>query len=180
MDTLKAIALRKSTRDYQQKPVEADKIEQLIAAANNAPKAGTFHISVIENADVLKELNDVTLHAMKNSGNEFLMGRAALEGYQPLYGAPLLFLLTAPDGGPFNAANASGAAANITIAATALELGSCYVVSPIFGLNGNSEMSGKIGIPAGFTPVCGVLVGYSAGDKFSTPKSTEDNVNYCK
>lgn len=180
MDTLEAIKLRKSTRSYQQKPVEADKIEQLLAAANNAPKAGTLHISVVENTDVLKELNDATLIGMKNSGVEFLMSRAALEGYQPLYGSPVLFLLTAPKDAPYNTASASCAATNITIAATALELGSCYVISPLLGLNGNSELSGKIGIPEGFSPICGVLVGYNAGEAFSTSKSIAYSVNYCK
>ncbi|GBF34709.1 nitroreductase [Desulfocucumis palustris] len=180
MNALEAIKARKSTRRYKPNAVEAEKIEQLISAANNAPKAGTFHISVVENQAVLKSLNDAALTSMKNSGNDFLMSRAALDGYQPLYGAPVLFLLSAPEGAPYNQANVSCAAANMTVAATALGLGSCYVIAPLLGLQAKPELVGKIGIPQGFVPVCGVLTGYSDGNAFETAKSTGNNVNYCK
>jgi len=180
MNTLEAIKTRKSTRSYQKKSVETEKIEQLILAANNAPKAGAFHISVVENPDIIKSLNDATLTGMKNSGNDFLVSRAALEGYQPLYGAPLLLLISAPESAPYNMANASCAAANITIAATELGLGSCYVISPLLGMGISPELGPKMGIPEKFEPVCGVLAGYSNGDAFATPKSSVNNVNYCR
>lgn len=180
MNTLEAIGARKSTRSYHQKPVESDKIEQLIAAANNAPKAGVFHISVVENQDILKSVNDLALTAMKNSGNDFMVSRASLDGYQPLYGAPVLFLFSTPQGAPYGEANASCAATSLTIAATELELGSCYVVAPLLGIGAAPELGKQIGIPAGFAPVCGVIVGYSNGNAFGTPKAKTDNVNYCR
>jgi nitroreductase len=180
MDTLKVIELRRSIRSYQPKTVEADKIEQLLAAGSNAPQVGFFHISVIENTDVLKEINNRALYSYKNSGDKLLMGRAALEGFEPLYGAPVLFLFSAPNGNPYNTANTSCAATNITIAATALELGSCYIVAPLLGIKGNRELSEKIGIPFGFSPICGVIVGYSASNAVITPKPTTINVNYCR
>ena len=180
MNTLEAIRARKSVRSYKQSPVEAGKLEQLIAAANNAPTTGTLHISVVENRDILKSLNDAVLIAMKNSGNDFLVGRASLEGYQPLYGAPVLFLFSAPEGAPYTEAAASCAAANITIAATELGLGSCYVISPLLGMKANAEFGKQIGVPEGFAPVCGVLAGYSDGDAFGTSRSAVPGVNYCK
>jgi len=180
MDTLKAIELRRSIRSYLQKTVEDDKIEQLLAAGNNAPKVGYFHITVIENTDVLKEINDRALFSYKNSGDKLLMGRAAVEGYQPLYSAPLLFLFSAPMANPYNVANTSCAAANITIAATALGLGSCYILSPLLGIKGNGELIKKIGIPFGYSPICGVVVGYSSGDTLSSSNSIVDNINFCK
>ncbi len=180
MNTLEAIRARKSVRSYKQSPVEAEKIEQLITAANNAPTTGTLHISVVENKNILKSLNDTVLSAMKNSGNDFLVGRASLEGYQPLYGAPVLLLFSAPEGAPYTEAAASCAAANITVAATELGLGSCYVISPLLGIKANPEFGKQIGIPEGFVPVCGVLAGYSGGDAFGTSRSTACSINYCK
>ena len=180
METLQAIEARKSTRSYQPKPVESEKVEQLIAAADNAPKSGAIHITVVENKDVLKELNDATLTAMKNSGSEFLVSRAALPGYQPLYGAPLLLILSGP-GSPLDGGNASCAAAVATIAATDLGLGSCYVASPIRALNAQKELAAKIGIPEGYSPVCAGLAGYAAdSDAYSSHQRTEGNVNYCR
>lgn len=179
MNTLEAIKARKSQRSYAQNPVEEEKIQQLISAANNAPKAGILHLSVIENQNILKALNDQTLIALKNSGNDFLVSTASLEGYQPLYGAPVLLLFSAKKGEPYSDANASCAAANATIAATELGLGSCYVVSPLFGIKANPELGEKIGIPEGFKPICGVLIGYASGNAFESPKPT-NTINYCK
>lgn len=180
MNTLEAIGARKSTRKYFQKPVEAEKIEKLVTAANNAPKAGAFHISVVENGDVLQSINDLALQAMKNSGNDFLVSRASLDGYQPLYGAPVLFLFSTPKGSSYSEANASCAATSLTIAATELELGSCYVIAPLLGVGADPELGKRIGIPDGYAPVCGVLIGYADGNAFATPKSKTNNVNYCK
>lgn len=180
MNTLEAIGARKSTRRYHQKPVEADKIEQLVVAANNAPRAGELHISVVENQDVLKSVNDLALTIMKNSGNDFAVKRASLDGYQPLYGAPVLFLFSTPEGVPYSKAGASCAAANVTIAAAELELGSCYVVAPLMAIGAAPELGKQIGIPEGFVPICGVIVGYANGNAFGTPKSQTNNVNYCR
>lgn len=181
MNTLEAIGARKSTRSYHQKPVEAEKIEKLIIAANNAPKSGALHISVVENQDVLKTLNDSALTSMKNSGDDFMVSRASLDGYQPLYGAPVLFLFSTPKESPFySEACASCAATSLTIAATELELGSCYVIAPLLGIGAAPELGKQIGIPEGFVPICGVIVGYANGNAFASPKSQTNNVNYCR
>ena len=94
MDAIKTIAIRKSCRCYLEQKVEEDKLQILLTAANNAPKAGEFKITVIENKAVLQEINDKTISVMQNSSNEFRKSRASLPGYQPLYGAPLLILLS--------------------------------------------------------------------------------------
>lgn len=179
MDALEAIAQRKSTRSYLTRTVEADKVDALVAAANNAPKASAIMITVIENADVLGEIDEAALTAMRNSGNDFLMSRAAMQGYRPVYGAPLMLILSAPENVKFGLADVSCAAANVTIAATALGLGSCYAVTPVMGI-GASGLTGKIGIPEGHEPLCAVLLGYADGDAFSRPRELVDNVNYCR
>ncbi|WP_368491059.1 hypothetical protein [Clostridium sp. BJN0013] len=89
-------------------------------------------------------------------------------------------LISAPESAPYNEANVSCAAANITIAATELAFGSCYVISPLPGLDVEVELDKKIGVSEGFALICGVLIGYSDGDAFSVKKSSTNNVNYCK
>jgi len=181
MDAIQAIMSRKSVRSYSVKPVEQEKIDILVKAANNAPKTGDLHITVVENHDLLSDINYKTLIAMKNSGNDFLVGRANLPGYQPLYGAPLLLLFSVKDSNPFGlAATASCAAENAAIAATALGLGSCYVVSPISTICNDKAIRDRLEIPEGFTPACGLIAGYQDGDKFSQPKKDGISVNYCK
>ena len=53
--------------------------------------------SIAQSARGLKQkINDRTLDAMVHSGNEFLQQRASLAGYQPIYGPPVLILLSGP------------------------------------------------------------------------------------
>lgn len=180
MDALKALEIRKSVREYQAKPVETEKLEAILKAANNAPKAGEFQISAVLNPDLLKEINDKALLCMKNSGNAFLMERAALPGYEPMYEAPLLLVFSAPPENPYSVANVSNAATSGIIAATALGLGSCYIVTPTLALNEDPALMKKIGVPEGFKPMCCMIAGYAGGDRFASPKQEMNNINYCK
>lgn len=181
METMQALKKRKSSRSYLEKAVEENKVTALADAANNGPKAGEIHITVVENKELLKRWNDITLNVMKNSGNDFLMSRAAIPGYQPLYGAPLVLLISAQEGNPYNIANASCAATMVTIAATELGLGSCYVITPTLGLAAEPAIAKEIGIPDGNTALCGVLAGYAGEDTIPTSKRDNGaNVNYCR
>ena len=179
MDTMQALEQRKSVRNYKNETVDTDKLNKLVFAATHAPNAGEYQVTVLTNPALIQGINDKALTAMKNSGNDFLMQRAALPGYQPLYGAPLLILFSAPDG-PYGMANASCAATSVCIAATALDLGSCYVVTPTLALAEDAILRQKAGISEGYTTFCGVLAGYAAGDAFSAQRPQNVRVNYCK
>lgn len=178
MDTIEALKLRKSIRSYLPGQVEKQKLDTLIEAGKSAPKAGQLHVSVIENSEILKYMNDLSLKIMKEQGNEFLQKRAALPGYEPFYGAPCLILLAA-QADFLGMATASCAAMNIIVAATSLGLGSCYVISPTLALNSDAKLSERLGIPNGLTGLCGVLVGYADKNRFETD-SAPVGVTYIK
>jgi len=137
MNVSEAIAKRKSVRAYEDKPISADFLKRVVEAGQWAPNAGPFQISVIQNARLRQRINDRALGAMIHSGNEFSQRRASLPGYQPIYGAPVLILLSAPADAPFGTANTALAAENMLLEATGLGLGSCYLVSPTRALNGD-------------------------------------------
>lgn len=177
MDTLKALELRKSVRGYQDRAVEQEKLERIAAAANQAPNAGPFQVTVVRDKEYLKQVNNAALAAMKSSGNDFLMSRANLPGYQPLYGAPVLVLVSTPDG-LYSLANAACAATAMTLAAVELGLGSCYVVTPTLALDGRNELSAKLSLPDGFKPICGVLLGYAGEDGCPAPREKTANINF--
>lgn len=71
MDTLQAIKSRKSVRQYLDRPVEPEKLETILRAGNRAPNAGPFQMTVIEDKTLLKQINDVALEVMRNSGTIF-------------------------------------------------------------------------------------------------------------
>lgn len=179
MNTLQAIDSRKSARQYLDQAVEPEKLEAILKTGNQAPNAGPFQMTVIEDRSFIKQINDTALEAMKNSGNDFLQSRAALPGYQPLYGAPVLVVLSAP-GGPYAQTNTSCAATNLCLAATELGLGSCYVVTPILALGEKSEYLKKLNLPQDFVPQCCVLLGYCGGDAYQTQRVIPENINYVR
>jgi len=175
MDISEAILARKSVRAYLDKPVSADHLEKIIEAGRWAPNAGPFQISVIRDAALRQKINDRTLNAMVHSDREFLQQRAALPGYQPLYGAPVLVLLSGPTDVPFSSVNTALAAENMLLEATGLGLGSCFLVSPTLALNGkdNRDLAQEAGIPDNYALQCAVIVGYAAAEnKFTLGERT--------
>ena len=182
MDAMDAILKRKSVRAYEDKPVPADALSKIIEAGQWPPNAGPFQITVIRKAALRQKINDSALQAMKNSGIEFAMQRAALPGYQPAYGAPVLILLSAPAEGPLGPVNAALAAENMLLAATGLGLGSCYLMSPTRALNGesNKDLAREAGVPEGHDVQCAVIVGFAASEnKFTmAERSKKGKVDY--
>jgi FMN reductase [NAD(P)H] len=182
MDISEAIAKRKSVRAYLDKPVLADDLEKIVEAGRWAPNAGPFQISVIRNAGLRQKINDRTLDAMVRSDNEFLQQRASLPGYQPIYGAPVLILLSGPADAPHSLRNTALAAENMLLEATGVGLGSCYLFTPTLALNGesNRDLAQEAGIPDGYALQCAVIVGYAAAeDKFTVgERIRKGSVNY--
>ena len=182
MNISEAIRKRKSVRAYLDKPVLADDLAKIVEAGRWAPNAGPFQISVVRNAGLRQRINDRTLDAMVRSGNAFLQQRASLPGYQPIYGAPVLILLSGPADAPHSPRNTALAAENMLLEATGLGLGSCYLVSPTLALNGanNRDLAGEAGIPDDYALKCAVIVGYPAAkNKFTLGKRVrKGSVNY--
>jgi nitroreductase len=166
MTVADAIAKRKSIRSYLDKGVSEDDLAKIIEAGQWAPNAGPFTMSVIRNADLLQRINDLTSKAMLASGNDFLIERASLPGYQPVYGAPVLIILSGPTDAPYTALNVAVSAQNMLLQATELGLGSCFLRSPAFALNAkeNQDVAREAGILEGSEMHCAVIVGYTADE----------------
>ncbi|MBP1729940.1 MAG: nitroreductase [Deltaproteobacteria bacterium] len=182
MNVTEAISKRISVRSYENKPIPPDILKRIVEAGQWAPNAGPFQISVILNAGLRQKINDRAFDIMVHSENEFARQRAALPGYQPVYGAPVLILLSAPADAPFGPANTALAAENMLLEATGLGLGSCYLVSPTRALNGesNRDLAREAGVPEGYTVQCALIVGYAAAqNKFGLgERKKRGAVNY--
>lgn len=175
MKTLDAINKRRSIRGYKDEQITSDELSKIVDVANKAPNAGPFHVTVIQNKDLLTEINDKTKDMMIASGG-FMKERASMEGYEPLYNAPTLIVVSSPEN-PFAQINVSAAITTMAIAACDLEIGSCYVVSPIQTLI--EEFLTKLELPEGYIPVSGLLLGYESDNQIpSPPREKVDNINY--
>jgi FMN reductase [NAD(P)H] len=182
MTVEEAIAQRKSIRAYLDKEVAADDVAKIVEAGRWGPNAGPFNMTVIRNADLIKRLDEVTSQAMLASGNDFLISRASLPGYRPLYGAPALIALSGPADFFLNPFNVATAAENMLLQATELGLGSCFLLTPSYALNAeqNSALAREAGIPEGYAVQCAVAVGYTADEtKFRlAEREPKGTVNY--
>lgn len=179
MDALQAIMERHSVRSYKKGVVAQDKVETLVSAANSAPFAGAFHITVVLDSGILEGLEETTLAAMRESPLQFLRDLAETPGYRPLYEAPAMLVLSAPQANPFGLANCANAATTGAIAANALGLGACFVVTPTLALNRDQELCKKLGVPDGNTVHCCLLFGHTHDPEFARrPRDLGDNINY--
>ncbi|MDR0911661.1 MAG: nitroreductase family protein [Methanobrevibacter sp.] len=182
MSIFEVIEKRKSIRSYLDEAIDSDDLKKIVETGKKAPQAGEFQITVIENKELITKINDLALEGMKNSGNDFLMERANIPGYQPLYGTPVLVILSAPEEG-YGQINTALAAENIILSATELGYGTVYLITPTLAFLGDEkkELLKELNIPEGYVPINGIAIGKQGADDIPTPPAEEiDNINYIK
>ena len=127
METLEAINKRKSIRAYKDEQIIKEELDTIVGVVNKAPNAEPFQVTVIQDKEFLDEINKKTKEFML-SCEGFMCGRASIPGYEPLYRAPILIVISAPED-PFIQINVAASATTMILAATDLGLATCYVVS---------------------------------------------------
>ena len=86
-------------------------------------------------------------------------------GSHPLYGAPTLVVASSRFPGEAMANPAYSDAAilvhTMSLAATALGVGCCYIWGAVVALSSRPELVKALGLPEGFVPCCGLVLGQS-------------------
>ncbi len=163
------ILTRTSIRDYQDKPVEDEKIEQMLRAAMAAPTAGNkqpWRFIVIKDKNTLKAITE----------NFSTMKMAAK--------APLAIVVcgdlkaTFPgDGIDYWVEDASAATENMLLAAHSLGLGAVWCgIYPI--KERVDRLKEMLNIPDDIVPLNVVPVGYPADDLAPKDKWVPDQIHY--
>ena len=175
MQTLEAIARRKSTRDFDpDRAVPDDIVDMVVKAGCQAPiganKRESLHLTVCRNKEVINEINRSTAAAMKMEERDFF------------YGAPVVIFVSASEeqmAPGIEYANAACVIENMLIAATDAGLGNIYLWGGVQALSRNKELCAKMGIPEGFRPVSAAAIGYSrSGDAEPRPLTVSLEANY--
>ena len=138
MNTLEAIKTRRSTRKFQQKPVELEKLQTIVDAGRFGPTGGNCqsnHFFVISNPDVLKKLIELVQAAFakmelredlyKSLQNSIRLSQKG--SYVFNYNAPALIVVACQKEYGNNMADVACAVENMMLAANELDLGSCYI-----------------------------------------------------
>lgn len=177
MDALEAILTRRSTRNYRQDAVEAEKIEKILEAARQAPSGGnnqTNHFLVIRNPEVLRKLAlmaeeafagmEITEDTYKSLKNSIVLSKRG--GYVFYYNAPVMIVVANRNDYGNNIADCACAIENMMVAANALDLGSCWI-NQLKWLNedpGIVDYLHTLGIKEDERVYGSVIIGYPASD----------------
>lgn len=177
MDALEAILTRRSTRNYRQDAVEAEKIEKILAAARQAPSGGNNqanHFLVIRNPEVLRKLAlmaeeafagmEITEDTYKSLKNSIVLSKRG--GYVFYYNAPVLIVVANRNDYGNNIADCACAIENMMVAANALDLGSCWI-NQLKWLNeepGIVDYLRALGMKEDERVYGSVIIGYPASD----------------
>ncbi|MDL2237675.1 nitroreductase family protein [Christensenellaceae bacterium OttesenSCG-928-K19] len=156
MELMNAIAMRQSVRKYNATLVSSEDIDTILQAGCAAPVAGggheRIHLTVIQNKELLAKIGAATAKAFGN------------EKFDPFYGAGTFLLVSVkPKESEPNIEIADGACVveNMLLAATGLGLASVYLWSFRWGLKEQPELVDEFGLPEGFVPVSGAVIGYA-------------------
>lgn len=166
METLKAIASRKSTKNYSSEQIPQDKLDIILSAGCAAPvssgKYESLHITVIQGYDARKVISNVTMDLLKKTFN--LTDENTKGEFDPIYNAPTMVLLSAkpiPMLENIEYANVSCVAENMLLAATDLGIDSVYLWYVAKAVRNDKDALKKLHIPEGFLPVSSVALGYA-------------------
>ena len=134
-------------------------LEKIIYAADASPvgmgKYENVHLSIITDKALLKAIEDNAAAALDAPGRSFL------------YGAPMLILVSANGDGNVAHSNAAIIVQDMVLEAVNCGAGCCHIWGCVMPLAKNAELTAKLGVPAGFTPVCGIALGLT-DEKYET------------
>lgn len=177
MEAIDVIKSRRSVRSYTNQMPSQEQIDQVVEVAQTAPNAGRFITTVVKDTNLLTTMDEVLYDSMI-AGGGWGKERASLPGYRPLYDAPVLIIFSAAAEDGLGAVNTACACTAGAYAAKALELGSCFVMGPQRAYSLIDGLGEKLGLPEGFVPTCGLLLGFEKEAGAYACPSHQDPVVY--
>ena len=146
---------RRSIRSYTGEPVSDAELSCILDAVHAAPVGmaafDSLHVTVVRNPSFLSALDAAAAQALNRPGAH------------PLYGAPMLIIVSSRFPGTPNEnsaySNAAIAVHNMSLACVQLGVGSCLIWGAIRALNKQPEMLSQLNLPENFVPCCALTVG---------------------
>ncbi len=167
---------RRSVRTFIKKPIEKEKVEQLLDVARYAPNGANRQVIqwiVINDKEKVHKIAEMTIDWMKiiKEKNPALYAEANLEVFVSAWdghedrisrGAPCIIMATAPKDERTAPPAAMIAIAQIQVTAPALGLGTTFTGSINTAAQGYPPMIEMLGIPEGYIPFGTFVIGYPA------------------
>jgi len=162
MDLMQAIRARRSIRDYQDRPVEEEKLQAVLQAGRLAPSA--------------RNMQDWKFIVVKDAATRQKLARAARD--QQFVGqAPVVIAacgtsdLVMTCGQPTYPIDVAIALDHMTLAAAALDLGTCWI-----GAFYEDQVKEILGVPHKIRVVALLPLGYPAEEPAPRPRKNLDEI----
>jgi nitroreductase len=170
MELIDAINTRRSVRSYTDKKISQEMIETLLQAAVQAPSASNSQpwcFGVIQDGSLLKQYSDRAkdhLLGCIDRQPKIAKYRDMLTnaGFNIFYNANTLVVIYAKPEGSYPQGDCCLAAQNLMLAAHAQGLGTCWIGLSTALLD-LPEPKKELGVPAEYTAVAPIIVGYPKG-----------------
>jgi len=186
-EVLNNIWTRHSTRSYTDRQISEENLMTLVEAARRAPSGmhmEEWHFTAIQNAEVLKQLNDLVKLAFANSPLPQRRERAKSDTYCCYYHAPSMIVVAGRADSDLTPFDCACALENIFLAAHSLGISSCWINQP--GQACDDErmkefMISTLGIPEGYRIFGCAALGYAPeGTPVKEKKPKEGTVTVIK
>ena len=164
-ETLKTIKQRRSIRSFKGEQIKDEELQAVIEAGMYAPNAGNqaWHFTVVQNNELLNRLNLAAKEAAKQMGMEHLRALGNDEGFNCLYNAPTLIIVSGNGQIPIPLdADCAAATQNLLLAAESIGLGSCWIFFVLLAFSSlhGTELRKELKIPEGYKPYYSAVFGY--------------------
>ena len=172
-DVLNCILERRSIRRYRPEQVKPDELERILQAGLYAANAGSRQSSfmvVCQNADTIRELGKVKSAAFKgrySDAERYVSKEQPSIADDPniknaYYDAPTVITIFTPKDFLFGAYDGSCMAANMSLAAWSLGIGSCFIGSAweAFACEVGQKLLKEWGIPGNYHADIQLCLGY--------------------
>ncbi len=163
MNTLEAIAKRRSTRAYTREQISEEALNAILKAADSSPiamaKYETLHITVVQDEKIIKRINDMTTE---------MFSRMAGKKRDTDYGAKTMIFVSANGEGlppEMTFANVGIVVENMVLAATDMGVASVILGGAPRVMANDANLMCDLGIPEGFKPVLGAAFGYAVTEE---------------
>jgi nitroreductase len=176
---------RRSIRKYKAEQITDAELAAILEAGINAPNARNqqkWHFTVIQSRKKLDSLTEQIKENILNSDNEFLKGRIKDPTFSFFHNASTVIMISGEDNNQFVKVDCGLAAENMFLAANSMNIGACVVGSPdmLFATPKKDEIKKELGIPAGYSHICTVTLGYQNCDTPEAKPRSKDVITYIK
>jgi nitroreductase len=166
-EVIKNIFERRTVRFFTDAPVKDEDIETLLECAKVTPSAlnrQPWHFTVLRDRALMDEISVANKEIMLNSGDPVMIEKANEPDFDSFRTSKTAILISSENAAPYGMADCANAAMIMTLVATSLGLGSCYIAgfNNVLRKPEGADFRARLKTPEGYTPIFGVCLGYIA------------------